>query len=209
MFDAGIDIVVLDTYYPERDRLHAEVFGMSSDIKVYDFYEDEECPSPYTNHHRKLTNVVIVMDDISKRQGASRIRKLNNQAGNAGDGTLLNLKKKCTLPFRELTIRCDGDVCICCMDVGHEYVCGNVLESTLMDIWYGEQFEAARKVLYSKRRDFNPCVRCDSSAGTRVGLLPLYESPSLKDIRIVNTVISDTVPRNGFPIVLCTEECHV
>ena len=214
-FDAGIDIVILDTYEPERKRLQL----LAKDAKrvtVLDFY-DECIPqgiSPYYNYKRKMSGTIIVMDDIGLRSGENSSRTLMNHAGNAKDQPVLEepYSRTCTLPFREITVCYDGNVNICCMDWGHEYTCGNVTKRTLSQIWWGEEFTAARKLLQSKERGFSPCDRCNAKSGTRAGLLPKMPQPDHKTLETVKRV--HALPqRNKLPrrirdslVSLCTED---
>jgi len=190
-FEAGIDIVILDTYEPERRKLQ-ELAKACSRVNVMDFYE--ECIpkgiSPYYNYHRKITGLVIIMDDIGLRSGESASRTLMNHAGNAADQPVPSVpySRTCTQPFREITVCYDGDVNICCMDWGHEYTCGNVKDQTLHSIWWGPEFTAARKVLQQKERGFSPCDRCNAKSGTRAGLLPKLSLPNKKDLEAIRQV---------------------
>ena len=199
LFEAGIDIIILDTYDPERRRLHKRVAELK-DIDVRDFYED--CVptkfSPYHNHQRKVRGLLVVMDDIGMRDGEVKSRTVMNHAGNADDKPLPPepLKKTCTLPFREMSICYDGDVNICCMDWGHEYVCGNVNENTPKEIWEGAVFMAARKVLGQKNREFSPCNRCDAGSGSRAGLLPKLGVPTPTDLVTVRGTVERQTGRN-------------
>jgi radical SAM protein with 4Fe4S-binding SPASM domain len=179
IFKAGIDYIVLDTYYPERDALREEAFKLPATIKVLDYYGDilpNDGPSPWHNHRRTLTRTVILMDDISVRDGESKARVIVNHAGNSPAKPRASepLKKTCTLPFREITIAYNGDVNVCCQDWKHEYVCGNINTRHLSSIWNGPEFDAARAHLQNKDRSLSPCNVCDIGSGSRSGLLPKY-----------------------------------
>lgn len=190
-FAAGIDIIVLDTYEPERTRLQADARAIRS-FKVMDFYEHcvPQDFSPWHNHRRKVQRTLVVMDDIGLRTGEVASRTLMNHAGNATSQPVPPepLRKTCTIPFREVSVAWNGAVNVCCMDWGHEYTCGNVNERTLRDIWYGEEFTAARRILGSKQRGFSPCDRCNAGSGSRSGLLPKMKHPSLADLDVVSRV---------------------
>jgi len=204
LLDAGLDFIVVDTYEPERLRLQNALTMLDGTVDVYDFYDD--CIpmklSPWYNYHRKLNNSVIIMDDLGERSGEVKSRVIFNHAGNAFKDDNAPYDKVCTIPFRELSVCYDGDVCICCMDWGHEYVCGNASRTSLIDIWYGEEFEAARKILYQRKRTFSPCARCDHPSGSRAGLLPHYDPPTEEDIGIVSDIVEYSIPRNGFERIL-------
>ncbi len=199
IFKAGIDFIVLDTYQPERDRLWEEA-GKLTGMKVVDFYKEAKKGfTVYANKHRKLTRTVVLMDDLGARDGETKSRTIVNHAGN---NPLLPtpeepLKKTCTIPFRELSICYDGNVNLCCIDWGHEYVVGNINEQNAAEIWWSPKFEAARAFLQNKNREFSPCSRCDKNAGTRPGLLPKYPKITAEQKKIVKDVIASAKPRNG------------
>lgn len=79
--------------------------------------------------------------------------------------------KRCAKPFRELSFRYDGSVSICCNDFRGEYPIGNIMESTIEEIWQDKKFKAARIMLYAGKRTFTPCLGCNARS-MRVGLLP-------------------------------------
>jgi MoaA/NifB/PqqE/SkfB family radical SAM enzyme len=190
-FEAGIDIIILDTYEPERSKLQ-EMAKSCNRFEVMDFYDDciPAGISPYYNYHRKKTGLMIVMDDIGIRSGESGSRTLMNHAGNASDQPVPEqpYSRSCTQPFREITVCYGGNVNICCMDWGHEYTCGNVGERSLKQIWWGPEFTAARRFLQKKERGFSPCDRCNAGSGTRAGLLPKLVSPNLNDLEVIKSV---------------------
>jgi MoaA/NifB/PqqE/SkfB family radical SAM enzyme len=182
IFDAGIDFVLMDTYYPERDALRAEAATLQN-ITVRDFYDDlvKEGWSPYGNHRGKYRRFVCLMDDIGARDGEHSSRKLHNHSGSVPGMAVPSepLKKTCTKPFREMSVTWNGEVRLCCEDWVGDYVAGTAAKTSLRDIWYGEAMEAARAHLQNKDRSFGACKVCDASSGMRVGLLQKY--PPLTD----------------------------
>lgn len=210
IFSAGVDFVVLDTYYPERDRLR-ERAGNLEKIEVVDFYDD--CVpvgwSPWANHRRKVRNRVILMDDLLARNREVSSRVIYNHAGNAKSepDAPEPLKKTCTNPFREITFTWDGTVNICCMDWGNEYVCGNIREKSIEEIWLGEEFESARSFLQAKDRKFTPCSRCNKNSGARAGLLPKYGKPTKHDAKVLERVVRSAKTTNG-RLTECFVDAH-
>ena len=70
--------------------------------------------------------------------------------------------KRCSQPFDKMIVRPDGGVSLCCNDALGVYTMGNVLESSLIDIWYGEKFVCLRKTMLKKGRDgLKLCENCD------------------------------------------------
>ena len=200
IFDVGVDFVILDTYHPERDEMR-EAASKLKGIEVKDYYVDcvPQGWSPWANHHRKVRRRVVLMDDLLNRDGETRARTIYNQAGNTkfkGDQPELPLQSKCTMPFREIAVTWNGNVNICCMDWGHELVCGNVNDMPLSGIWEGPIFQAIRKVLNQKSREFSPCVGCDYKA-KRIGLLPKMPLPTEADKQVLRQAVDTPTATNG------------
>lgn len=70
---------------------------------------------------------------------------------------------RCTHPFRQMIIRPDGKVSLCCNDALGITNMGDVNKQSLYDVWYNDKFFNVRKKLYDYGRgaiDF--CKYCDS-----------------------------------------------
>mgnify|MGYP001810155568 CR=1 FL=1 len=118
------------------------------------------------------------------------IRSIVNNAGGAGaPPNQKKAGKRCHRPFREMDIRWDGTVGLCCQDWRGAYRCGSVITDGLSAVWQGEAINAARVKLYHGQRDFSICNGCDSHSG-RSGLLP---DPSGKATLPLPDVITDAV----------------
>lgn len=200
LFATGINFVVLDTYYPERDALHAEAATLEG-FRVHDFY-DELAPqgwSPYSHHHGKANRMVVLMDDLGVRTGERGSRVIHNHAGSNPQLAPVPepLAKTCTKPFRELSVTWNGEVRLCCEDWIGRYVAGNIHTTSLGDIWTGDAFEAARAKLQSKQRDFGACRACDANSGMRAGLLPKYPPVTLEQEQVVRAVEATTTDRRN------------
>lgn len=191
IFDVGIDFLILDTYYPERDTLRDKAFALT-DIKVLDYYDDciPKKISPWANYHRKFNNTVILMDDLLARNGESKARTIANHAGNNPINAIVPepLKKTCTMPFRELTVIWNGDIRLCCHDWKGEYKISNIIHEPISEIWMHPRFEAARTYLGNKDRTISPCNKCDIGSGSRSGLLPKY-GPITEEISIIAGIL--------------------
>ncbi len=166
LFKAGLNILALDDYehanFVPKVLKSAEAF----EIPIYEYPQQKK----FTPHTRiKPTQFYIcVIRDISTKDVGTRT--LCNHCGCAGP---LNTDQKgrCARPFRELVIRYDLKVPICCNDWRSEYVCGDLVLDSLYHIWQGAPLNVARKFLYDRSRTFKPCLGCDSRS-FRVGLLP-------------------------------------
>jgi hypothetical protein len=190
IFNRGVDFIVLDTYKQDKGRLLAELSYIKS-FKVIDYFAQTKYV-PYYNYRRKLRNTVFLMGDIAENTGDKLNRTIWNHAGNSRMKPALTepLQKMCAIPFRELSTSYNGDVSICCMDWGREYLCGNLLSQTAEEVWFGSRFEAARSFLRNNMRLFTPCARCDHSFSSRIGLIKKYDKPGPNEKKVVEMTVT-------------------
>lgn len=71
-------------------------------------------------------------------------------------------KDRCTLPFKQMIIRPDGKVSLCCNDALGRFTLGDAGKERLLDIWYGSKFQTVRKCLYKGRENWGNCKQCDT-----------------------------------------------
>jgi len=133
------------------------------------YYPENSEGNPHKRRKLKERLLVVVADIAEASKGTHST--LNNHAGSGGPPNDNATGCKCAKPFREMSIRWDGNVAICCNDWQGVYGCGNVQRSSLGEIWDGVAFRVARRKLYHGQRDFGPCKGCDA-VSYRVGLLP-------------------------------------
>lgn len=177
LFAVGLNILVIDTYFPERDRLRKTI--LDSGVLVQEFGQSGGViPWRYYGHD---LHCVVLMDDLSLIQGKLKHKRLSNHAGKvdyvaaASAGIPIQrvsrpLAKRCVLPFREMIIRYNGDVGICCNDYWR-VVCGNIDTANLQDIWCGLVLSSIRHSLFNRNREFKPCRECNYFGGFRQGLI--------------------------------------
>ena len=182
LFADGLNILILDMYSHQEEtvELAKEAKAIDNTIQVYDYYRHSFNPYHYHNQH---VRVIVLMRNLGAESGKRAARKILNHAGNANAKVLKHkygveplrapLQKKCSRPFREIVVHHDGTIPVCCLDWRHECIMGSFPTSgSLEEIWNGELFGAARKLLSSGNRSFVPCYRCDYNGGFRLGLLP-------------------------------------
>ena len=187
MFDSGLNIIGIDDY------------GTRAVSKLKNKYKGFQYPYPDKNmspHMRvKSTDkLLIYIGDIreNKRGGHSTIV---NHCGAARPMLKVPIMKRCAKPFRELSIRWDGNIALCCNDFRGQFKIANIHDfDSIEDIWNCKRFQSARRFLYDANRCFFPCSICDATS-YRVGLLPdkqgkkSMKSPSKKDSEIVRKAI--------------------
>lgn len=163
--NAGLNDLIIDYYSDKGDaRTIEDAIQDVPDLKIEHLARKVPLYSTNPNGFRVLFN-----PPIQKKKAINR--HLCNHCGAAGPLDMSYQGKRCARPFRELAIRYDGSVAICCNDFRGEYPIGNIMEQSIEDIWYSKRFEAARILLYAGERSFKPCYGCNAMSH-RVGLLP-------------------------------------
>jgi radical SAM protein with 4Fe4S-binding SPASM domain len=132
-------------------------------------YPQDLTANPHRRRKPTEHELVVIQDIATATKGTHA--KLNNHAGVGSPPNREGQGKRCAKPFRELSIRWDGNVSVCCNDFRGYYCVGNVVEQGLEAVWNGAAMRAARRKLYHGQRDFGPCNGCDA-VSYRTGLLP-------------------------------------
>lgn len=171
LFDGGLNCLALDDYQDAKlvPKIRAALgnnLGEHVDAQVYEYPEDKR-GNPHARHHRRSLVFIQAIDAATTGTHSH----LNNHAGAGAPPNDDGAGKRCAKPFRELSIRWDGNVAVCCNDWRGVYKCGNVVSDGLDTVWNGDPMRAARVKLYHGERDFGPCNGCDAKSD-RVGLLP-------------------------------------
>lgn len=173
LFKAGLNTLALDDYKHSagkdgvtwvtkiRKQLADDPIGIMA--QTFEYPRDLE-GNPHKRHNKKHLVFIHTIEENTKGT-----HQLSNQAGASFDKEYVG--ERCAKPFRELSIRWDGNVALCCDDWPGKYKVGNVNAASLTKIWYSQAFEAARRKLYAADRRFGPCNGCNVRT-SRNGLLP-------------------------------------
>lgn len=211
LFDAGLNTLALDAYENVNivpkivekitgknwDEAYGDEFwfgavppgGQSVHMK---WYPHDKTASPHTRHRGRLLSII---KDISVAADGTHAH-LNNHAGSAAPLNDKAKGKPCAKPFREMSIRWDGNVALCCNDWPGLYRTGNVVTDGLDNVWNSEAMYAARQMLILGRREMSPCDGCDAIS-YRTGLLPdklgkqTLPLPDAKTKKVIARALSD------------------
>lgn len=205
-----VDIVILDAY-TKKSAEDAVTFGKSHGVCVIDFYNKwaPSGKSPFVDLKRNVKNTIVIMDAIDKQSGKVHSRTMHNYGGNAPLSTKrINLKKVCVNPIREIVIKHDGTVTLCCMDVGNEFIAGNLSEQSADEIWFSPAMVSARKLLRRGFRGFSPCAYCDaclpsSYTITNTSDMEWPQSVDFSEIRHLFHSLKNTPTKNGRERFVC------
>ena len=177
LYQAGLNILALDDYQSAkivpkiREKLPAvleRMVELGLKLPVYEYPGDG-----LGNPHRRVDvreRMLTIMRDISIATKGTH-SSLNNHCGAAAPLNDRAAGKRCAKPFREMSVRWDGRVALCCNDWRGVYKCGNIMTDGLIAIWSNAAMDAARRHLIKGERVFSPCKGCDAIS-YRVGLLP-------------------------------------
>lgn len=127
------------------------------------------------NDKLKLIKPVKVIHDYCKNNKLYldkvriRLRKLNDilstrggQAPNRKQEKIEALNYGCFLPFRQMVVRPDGKVSLCCNDALGTMTLGDLTRDSIDAVWHGEKYCAIREKIAQGRQDIELCSSCDS-----------------------------------------------
>ena len=135
-------------------------------VAVHEYPKDPD-GNPHQRSRKKRLVRIAPIDTATKGTHAT----LNNHTGAGAPLDFGKQGKRCAKPFREMSIRWDGSVALCCNDWRGKYKCGNALLDSVETIWNNAYFDAARRRLMQGDRSFGPCHGCNATS-YRTGLLP-------------------------------------
>lgn len=192
-FDAGLNCLAFDEY--EGVKIGAKLRQYVSEFFDFEIgeYPADKSLSVNKKWDYRARQFVFVQDLAAAAEGNHA--KVYNHAG-AGGPLVEGYNKRCTIPFREISVRWDGNIALCCVDWRGVYKCGNIHKVSLGDMWSGPEFTSARRYLYHGKREMSPCRGCDYSP-TRAGFLPdrrgklSLPEPSARDARVWRDACAD------------------
>jgi radical SAM protein with 4Fe4S-binding SPASM domain len=166
VLEAGINVLCLDNYDGIKivDKI---LHGYNGPYPVRKYPQDIKA-NPHQRRKPSQKEVVVIHDLETAPTGNHSV--VYNHAGGSFPPTEKAQGKRCAKPFRELSIRWDGNIAGCCNDWPGRYKIGNVSEG-LEALWQGPGFMALRQAMLHGKRVFDPCRGCDYTS-YRVGLLP-------------------------------------
>jgi hypothetical protein len=192
VFAVGLNILALDDYehaniVPRlRDAWYAEP---TSWIEAYEYPEDAD-GNPHRRRRPNDHHLVFMKDLTGTTKGTHNVRRINNHCGAAAPLDF-SVQKRCAHPFRELAVRWDGRLALCCNDWRGGMVLPTVFEVGDIDqLWNHRALTAVRRMLYHNKRTAGPCAGC-TAVSYRTGLLPdkmgkvVLPAPSLADMAAI------------------------
>lgn len=166
VLEAGINVLCLDNY--DGIKIVDKILqGYNGPYEVRKYPQDIKA-NPHQRRKPSQHEVVVIHDIEAATKGNHST--ITNHAGASFPPNENAQGKRCAKPFREVSVRWDGNIAMCCNDWPGRYKIGHVSEG-FEALWQGAGFMAARQALLHGKRTFDPCKGCDYTS-YRVGLLP-------------------------------------
>ncbi len=134
-----LDSLKIDNYHQQL-KLHKPV------QEIYDYCMEHEV------YMEKLRIYPRKMDEVLSTRGGSAPNAQIKKTLDAG----------CILPFKQMVIRPDGKVSLCCSDALGQMTLGDLTNESLMEVWNGTAYRGIRKRLKDAgRAGIRLCKECD------------------------------------------------
>lgn len=137
----SLDSLIIDNYVDNLDD-----YKLIKPVQeLYDRFKDDQ-----------YNNVEIHIRDANE--------VLFTRGGNSPNRTKLTLTTNCpcTLPYRQMVIRPDGKISLCCADTLGEMTLGDVEKMSLVEIWNNDIYKKIRADLLKSRSLIKLCSGCDA-----------------------------------------------
>jgi radical SAM protein with 4Fe4S-binding SPASM domain len=151
-FDIILDNIL---YLMERAKKYEKIAIEVVDISTYSGAKTQES----INDMKSLLDI-----ENSTRNIKVFPRQFHNFCGhldttNDSKNTKYNI---CPYPWYQFAVAWNGDVVICCRDTSGRTVLGNIFSKTISEIWNGEPYQNARKLIIKGQiSNLKTCINCD------------------------------------------------
>lgn len=138
------------------------------DTFCIDIYYVGKCVLP--DNIKEIVEICYQNPELKKKVIISTIDRnaIRNNRGGQSKNRLITykLKTSCKLPFKQLVIRPDGKVSLCCNDPSGIYTLGDLTKNTIQEVWFSETYQQIReKLVKSGRKAIKLCEYCDNFGG--------------------------------------------
>lgn len=185
LFDAGLNVLALDDYDGVNivPKIMEAILNTTAgkdwrqewvrDAGIATFlYPEQPEGNPYRRHKSSAKIISFLKDIKHTAKDKDGVRdNLSNHCGAAAPVNNRMANKRCARPFRELSIRYDGQIMLCCNSWRGETKIGSIDDYTIKELWQSPVLDAYRQLLYHGQRTIGECKGCDSKS-FRTGLLP-------------------------------------
>ena len=168
-----IEVVTNGDTMLDDNNYTRELFRLTNfvNISLYDYKDDAGRKALENKWHQYLSGLGIsklsyklVGEYTSFGNRAGLVDRKNKYMQGHRLDKKVPLKANCKKIHAKLNIRYDGEVPICCEDSHVRWSLGNVLKTSLADVWYGPEMQKATELLRKgNRAAITPCAKCVKS----------------------------------------------
>lgn len=147
----SLDYLLIDNYVP-HDKYMKSVRHPTDALhkNLRDIYEYIiEKPVEYEN---RVSFQIRDQDEILLTRGGNSPNRAK----------ISSLKSPCLLPFKQIVIRPDGKLSLCCNDALGQMTMGDLTKNKLTEIWNSEQYVKLREKIVLGRNHIELCSGCDT-----------------------------------------------
>lgn len=137
-----LDELVIDNYNQELKLI-------PNAQKILDFCEE------HPEYKQKVTIILRKPNEVLTNRGGDAPNRVGNFDGEKEGNT------SCLLPFKQLIIRPDGKVSLCCNDALGSCTMGDVSKNSILEVWNNEAFQEVREKIRTGRKNLIKCRYCD------------------------------------------------
>jgi radical SAM protein with 4Fe4S-binding SPASM domain len=133
------------------------------DINKNLFLEIFENSAYFEGMDKAYSNLNLLKNHFGKRGRLAYGLRMYHKILDGNTITFSNNKYYgCLYPWTSLNITWNGDVVTCCRDLDGEYILGNILESSIENIWNGENYIRLRDAILKQKLELiSSCRSCD------------------------------------------------
>lgn len=122
------------------------------------------------NENSRAINDYCIKNKSINSKVEIHLRKIHEVLNTRGGQSPNNHKKEilnmsCVLPFKQLVIRPDGKISLCCNDPLGKFTLGDLNKQSLIEIWNSKKYNIIRNKLKRGRKYIYLCKYCDTLPG--------------------------------------------
>ncbi len=158
LFEAGLHKLIINCYdnHEQASRMQdiaREIARRQSDLRYIksSFYRMIR-----PEYHGQISLEIAIEDKTGWKEDTKE-----NWAGNILGALKEPLRKSCFRPFEQLYVHYNGNVVLCCCDWKGEVIFGNLLETSLLEVYSSPIATKYRENLAKKNRKMRLCEVCD------------------------------------------------
>lgn len=166
LLEAGINELTINDYNDDLQAPLPKNVQEFRDIVLPKYYKPEQIGS---GHKPVLNSEANIFHFNVCRSPASSVK--TSRAGTSPNKRKpsTSVRGFCEHPFTQFNITADSRVSMCCADFFFSVPIGNVKNESIIEIWYGNQFNKVRKsLLKGDRNAMETCRQCDYYGSRRI-----------------------------------------